>query len=87
MATVPDVNLTGVAYQDLYTATGIVAGTSVTIQNKAGVDVYIQNISTIPSSASKNGLLLRPYDIVDVTGAIAGLWAKGVGPVSVEVIA
>jgi hypothetical protein len=87
MATIPDVNLTGVAYQNLYTATGIVAGTSVTIQNKTGNTVYIQNIAAQPVATSKNGFLLKPYDVVTVTGTIDGLWAMGVGPAYVEAIA
>lgn len=87
MATIPDVNLLGVAYQNLYAATGIVTGSSVTIQNKTGFPVFVQNIATQPSSGSKNGFILEPYTAVDVTGTILGLWAKGTGPVMVEQIA
>lgn len=86
MATLNDVSLTGVAYQNLYAATGIVTGTSVTIQNKSGLPVFIQNIAGQPSAGSKNGFVLQPYTAVDVTGVIAGLWAKGTGPIMVEVI-
>ena len=86
MATIPDVTLTGTAYQNLYAATAIVAGTSVTIQNKSGFPVYVQNIASQPSAGSKNGFVLEPYTAVDVTGTIAGLWAKGSGPIMVEVI-
>lgn len=86
MATLPDVNLLGTAYQNLYAATGIVAGTAVTVQNKSGFPVYLQNIAGQPSGGSKAGYVLQPYSIVDVTGTIAGLWAKGTGPVMVEVI-
>jgi len=86
MATIPDVNLLGVAYQNLYAATGIVLGTAVTIQNKSGFPVYIQNIAAQPSGSSKNGIVLEPYMLVDVTGTILGLWAKGSGPVMLEVI-
>lgn len=86
MATLPDVNLTGTAYQNLYAATGVVTGTAVTIQNKSGFPVYIQNIASQPSSGSKNGFVLQPYSAVDVNGTILGLWAKGTGPVMLEVI-
>lgn len=86
MATVPDVTLTGTAYQNLYAAAGIVVGTAVTVQNKSGSAIYLQNIATQPSGASKAGYLLLPNGIVDVTGTIAGLWAKGNGPVMIEVI-
>lgn len=86
MATVPDVQLTGTAYQNLYAATGIVTGTAVTIQNKTGLPVYVQNIANQPSAGSKNGFVLQPYSAVDVTGVILGLWAKGTGPVMVEAI-
>lgn len=86
MATIPDVSLTGTVYQNLYAATGIVIGTAVTIQNKSGDPVFVQNIATQPSAGSKNGFILEPYTAVDVTGVIVGLWAKGTGPVMVEVI-
>lgn len=86
MATIPDVNLTNVAYQNLYTATGIVTGTAVTIQNKTGSPVYVQNIATQPTAGSKNGFVLEGFDAVDVTGVIVGLWAKGLGPIMVEAI-
>ena len=86
MATIPDVNLLGVVYQNLYAATGIVAGTSVTLQNKSGSPVFVQNIATQPSAGSENGYVLAPYGFISVTGTIAGLWAKGNGPLMVEVI-
>lgn len=86
MATVPDVNLLNAVYQNLYAASGIVTGTAVTIQNKGHDSIHIQNIATQPSSGSLNGYVLAPGDVVDVTGAILGLWAKGAGPVMVEAI-
>jgi hypothetical protein len=86
MATVPDVNLLDVVYQNLYAATGIVTGTSVTIQNKGHESVHIQNIASQPSSGSLNGFVLAPGQFVDVTGTILGLWAKGAGPVMMEAI-
>ncbi|WYN05086.1 hypothetical protein ISREJYDI_CDS0122 [Pseudomonas phage UNO-G1W1] len=86
MATIPDVNLTGTAYQNVYAATSIVVGTAVTIQNKSGFPVYVQNIASQPSAGSKNGFVLEPYTAVDVTGVVVGLWAKGTGPIMVEVI-
>lgn len=86
MATIPDVNLLGVVYQNLYAATSIVVGTAVTVQNKSGSPVFIQNIASQPSAGSKNGFVLEPYTAVDVTGVIAGLWARGTGPIMVEVI-
>lgn len=87
MATIPDVILTGTAYQNVYTATGIVVGTSVTVQNKSSTPVWLQNIALIPDSSSTNGWVLLPFDSIIVDGAIAGLWAFGHGPVGVEVIA
>lgn len=86
MATLPDVSLTGVAYQNLYSATGIVVGSAVTVQNKSGSDVRLQNIAAQPMNNSKNGYLLKPYEMISVTGTILGLWAFGVGPITVEVI-
>lgn len=86
MATIPDVILTGTVYQNLYAATGIVTGTAVTVQNKTSTVIYLQNTATQPSSGSLNGFLLLPNDFVEVTGTIAGLWAKGNGRCAVEVI-
>lgn len=86
MATIPDVTLTGTAYQNLYTSTGIVVGTSVTVQNKTGGPLYLQNIAAQPSSSSKAGLVLLANEMIAVTGTIVGLWAKGTGTVAVEVI-
>lgn len=86
MATIPDVNLLGIAYQNLYAATGIVAGTAVTLQNKSHEEIFVQNVASQPSSSSQNGYVLRPWASVDVTGAILGLWAMGTGPIMVEAI-
>lgn len=86
MATIPDVNLLGVVYQNLYAATGIVTGTAVTLQNKSRDEMFVQNIGTQPSAGSKNGWVLEPWASVDVTGVIVGLWAKGTGPILVEAI-
>lgn len=86
MATLPDVVLTGTAYQNLYTATGITVGTAVTIQNKSSSVVHLQNIGTQPSAGSVYGFVLLPNEFIPVTGTIAGLWAKGLGAIAVEVI-
>lgn len=87
MATIPDVTLTGTAYQDLYAATSIVVGTSVTVQNKSSKPIFLQNIASQPSASSTNGFTLLPNESINFTGTIVGLWAKGVGPVAVAVIA
>lgn len=86
MATIPDVLLTGTAYQNVYAATGIVVGTSVTVQNKSTEPVWLQNVSSQPSSSSRYGFVLKGLESVDVTGSIVGLWAFGEGPIMVEVI-
>lgn len=86
MATIPDVTLTGTAYQNVYAATGIVVGTAVTVQNKSSNVVYLQNIAAQPSSGSLNGFWLIPNEFIELTGTITGLWAKGVGRIAVEVI-
>ncbi len=86
MATLPDVTLTGTAYQNVYAATAIVVGTAVTVQNKGSSPILLQNIASQPSASSPNGHVLLANESIDVTGTILGLWAKGVGPISVEVI-
>lgn len=86
MATLPDVQLNNNEYQDLYAATGIPSGTSVTIQNKSTSSIYLQNTSTSPNSTSSDGYLLMSLHVVTVGGTIDGLWAKGSGKVHVEVV-
>lgn len=86
MATLLDVILVGQNYQNLYAATGIVIGTSVTVQNKTSSVVYLQNIGPQPSDVSSAGFTLLPNEMISVTGSILGLWAKGKGAVAVEVI-
>lgn len=86
MATLPDVSLIGTTYQDLYSETGIEFGLSVTIQNKTAKAVYLQNTSTVPDDNSSDGHLLGMLETIIVAGVIEGLWAKGNGPISVEIV-
>lgn len=86
MATIPDVPLAKAGYKDLYEATGIPVGTSVTIQNKSIAPVFLQNTDTQPTANSMDGFLLGSMEMISLTGTITGLWAIGDGRVSVEVI-
>lgn len=76
MATLADVLLTGSAYQDLNTATGITAGTAIVIQNKSSNDVRIIINPTQPSASSENGWLLSSRASVVIENETEVVWAK-----------
>lgn len=78
MATVPNVVLTGTAYQNLNTATSIITGTAIVIQNKGTVDVRIIIGPTLPTASSENGWLLAPRSSVVVENETEIVWAKSV---------
>jgi hypothetical protein len=84
--TISDVTLLGVVYQDIYTATSIVIGTPLVVQNKSATNlVYLQISATIPTANDEDGRILYPGKEVFITGATTGLWAKGHGRLHVEV--
>lgn len=76
MATIPDVLLTGAAYQNLNTASSIITGTAIVIQNKGSADVRIIIGPTIPAASSENGWLLASRSSVVVENETEIVWAK-----------
>lgn len=76
MATLPDVLLTGSAYQSLNLATGLVAGTPLAIQNKGSEPIRIIIAATIPSASSENGQLVEPFKYLYVENETDSVWAK-----------
>lgn len=88
MATLNDVILTGTSYQNLNTATGLITGTPLIIQNKGSQDIRIIVAPSQPSASSENGWLLRPYHSVTVENETDIVWAKALSvggtPVSVQ---
>lgn len=76
MATIPDVLLTGTAYQNLNTATSIITGTPLVIQNKGAADIRVIIGPTIPAASSENGWLLAPRHSLIIENETEIVWAK-----------
>lgn len=84
--TINDVILSGAVYQDVYSATSIVIGTPLVVQNKSSTNlIYLQISATAPSASDQDGKILYPGKEFFVSGATTGLWAKGLGRLHVEV--
>lgn len=78
-ATINDVILLGVAYQDVYVSTAIVIGTPLVVQNKSSGPIYLQIAVTAPSASDRDGFLLYPGKQAFVDNATEGLFAFGTG--------
>ena len=78
-ATIADVQLLGVAYQNVYLATSIVVGTPLILQNKSSTPVYAQIATVAPPASDRDGFLIYPGRSVTVENATEGLWAFGNG--------
>ena len=76
MATLPNVILTGTAYQNLNSITGLITGSPLVIQNKGNYFVRIIVSPTLPSASSENGYLLAPLTTVVVENETDIVWAK-----------
>lgn len=81
--TINDIKLLGVAYQDVYTATGIVVGTPLIVQNKSASAVFLQISVSAPAASDRDGFLVFPGKSVSVENASEGLWAFGKGRIHV----
>jgi len=84
--TLPDVNLTPVAYKDLYSESGIASGTKVLVQNKAGTFVKLQLQAAQPADTSTDGVYVVPNAFVEITAGENGLWGIGNGDISIQVV-
>jgi len=78
MATINDVLLTGTAYQNLNSVTGLISGTPLVLQNKGTVDVRVILNPTIPAASSENGWLLAPRASIIIENESDPVWAKAV---------
>jgi hypothetical protein len=84
--TLNDVILLGAVYQDIYSATSIIIGTPLVVQNKSATNlIYLQISATAPPASDIDGKILYPGKELFVSGATTGLWAKGLGRLHVEV--
>lgn len=82
--TIPDVPLLGVAYQDLYAATGITVGVDLIIQNKTSEPIRVQIASSAPAADSKDGVVVGPRGYITTGTGESGAWAFGEGLISVQ---
>lgn len=79
MLTINDVILAGVVYQNVYSATSIVVGTPLVVQNKSANPIYLQISVSAPPASDRDGFLLYPGKQAFVENASEGLFAFGTG--------
>lgn len=84
--TIPDIRLSGVAFEDIYALSNIGVGTSIIIQNKQSVAVYVQVSASQPHRESRDGYLLIGNESCIVKGDISGVWAFGTSKILVQVM-
>jgi len=78
MATIPNIVLTGTAYQNLNLATSLITGSPLVIQNKGNSFVRIIISPTLPAASSENGYLLTSLATVVIENETDIVWAKAV---------
>lgn len=86
MTTINDVELSPGEYVEVYTATGITAGTQLVIQSKSRGWVNVQNRSTQPAADDHNGFIIPPMGIWRVPTGTLKAWFKGQGSLAVETL-
>ena len=91
--TLPDFTVVSTEWTDVYTLTGIAVGNTITICNKGGYNILIQESDTQPLPANNDGKLLASYvtgsNNATVEGSISKVWlkaAKGSCDVNVQSI-
>lgn len=80
---IPDMNLTGTDWVDVYASTSIPVGTALIIQNKASAPVLIYISATKPTS-STDGFAIKSLDSVSIDASETGCWVRGSGLVNVQ---
>ena len=78
--TIDDFKVDDDDWTDVYTVTGITSGTSISICNKGGYPLIIQESSTKPVATDNDGVLLATYrtganNAIISTGS-NGVWLK-----------
>jgi hypothetical protein len=76
MATLANVVLTGTAYQNLNSATGLITGSPLVIQNKGNSFVRLVIAPSQPAASSENGYLLTSLATVVIENETDIIWAK-----------
>lgn len=78
--TLNDLTATSSDWLDVYTLTGITVGNAVSINNKGGYQILIQEKPTKPDASDKNGKLLSTSRIggfnAIITSGSTGIWIK-----------
>lgn len=78
--TLPDLTVNHTEWLDVYNETGITEGNTITVCNKGGYQILIQEKSTQPLPANNDGKLLASYvtgsNNATVEGSISKVWLK-----------
>lgn len=72
----PDINSQSTDWVNVYSATGIAAGTPIAIQNKSNLYILVQESASQPESSNNEGLILHFSEEVYLDGASAA-WIRG----------
>lgn len=76
MATLPDIVLTGTAYQNLNTLSTLIAGTPLAIQNKGSAPIRVIISPTQPAANSQNGQLVAPLSYLYIQNETDIVWGN-----------
>lgn len=89
--TLNDIEVQDEDWTDVYTVTGITLGSSITINNKGGYSLLIQEAPTKPLADSPHGILLASYETgannATIIAGSSGVWlraTKGACDVNVQ---
>ena len=74
--TIPDIVVQSTSYTDVYSSSGVSVGTSVILQNKGSLSIFLQTGETIPSASSEEGVILSSLEMFIVDEGEAGLFAR-----------
>lgn len=72
--TIPDIDIDGTDFFDVYTLAGITVGTEIIIQNKSPVTIIVAEKATKPTT--DDGFIIAPLASVKVTTGSSGVWVK-----------
>lgn len=86
MSTIPDIELNAASYTEIYAATGITAGASIMVQNKARGHVYIQYNDSKPADQNSDGFIIVELGVWTVPAGNQKIWMKGPGFVAVDIV-
>lgn len=82
---IPDISLPSGIWHDIYTASGIPAGTPILVYNKGGTNAFLWEGPTAPAPSSWDGIPCFSDPFVADQVGITGCWIKSNGSVLVNV--